>query len=441
MSMTCMQERPEYMETPVSKKDRRWLYVTMPANIALGPASTFIALYILGLGGNVIEVSYAITLGYLVVIPASYMWGKVSDLYNNRKAQIFISYAGTAAGLGMIYFTQQIYLVIGLYGAIFFFRSAKNAPLNLLVMETGSKGTWAKGFSKYQMIMGIGTSLGLALSAVIAGLSLLRYLMLLLAGASAISAVLALRYVKGSGKSMRSTALLKDMALMFSRMMVEPILPLRTASPKMLRRWLSRYVALKKVSRSYVSMIFAGSFVFFLGTSLFNTVYAAGLDSRGLPGSQIFVIFFIAQLVQTYAFIYAGRRLAKDSKKWLTSRSLVLRGLSYALIGITFFVLAGTQFFGVDLILYLLAGGLAYSLYTVASNTLLFEAMNKIHRGTTLGMFSAVTGVAMLAGALASGYLAYYIGYGYVFMAAGALMLLASAMFAYLPKRMNIVFS
>jgi len=69
----------------MQKKNMRWVYSTIYANIAQGLLSTLVVLYILENGGTVIEAFLAITSGTLISIPASYIWGKFSDMFPEEK--------------------------------------------------------------------------------------------------------------------------------------------------------------------------------------------------------------------------------------------------------------------------------------------------------------------------------------------------------------------
>ncbi len=90
------------------------MYSMLPYQIAYGPISTIIALFILDLGGTVIDVSYAMAVFYAVSIPASVFWGMVVDSYNRRKPYIYISIASTGAVLLALAFTNSIAVAIAL---------------------------------------------------------------------------------------------------------------------------------------------------------------------------------------------------------------------------------------------------------------------------------------------------------------------------------------
>lgn len=82
------------------------------------------------------------------------------------------------------------------------------------------------------------------------------------------------------------------------------------------------------------------------------------------------------------------------------------------------------------LIFYPIASGIAYAFYYTASNTLVFDSLKGIGRGSALGAYTALMGVGTFLGALISGYSAFYLGYWVTFVVGGILMLGSGMMFA-----------
>jgi MFS family permease len=89
-----------------SQQKPNWIYSVLPLNIALGPVSTFVQLYILELHGTVIDIGLAVTLFNAVSIPASMIWGFATDRIPRRKPLIIGSYLAVAGTLGLFLFTR-----------------------------------------------------------------------------------------------------------------------------------------------------------------------------------------------------------------------------------------------------------------------------------------------------------------------------------------------
>ena len=177
-----------------NKDDRQknsivWMFASLPANIASNPMSTLIALYILEIGGGILNVAYAITLASAITIPSVFLWGYVTDLLNRRKILIVLSYLFTSFLILGLFFIKSVSGVTLIYAAIAFVGAANGAPMNLLVMETGEKNRWAHNFSTLQMISGLGGTIGLLVAWAVTGVSTLSVLLLVLSISSFISAI------------------------------------------------------------------------------------------------------------------------------------------------------------------------------------------------------------------------------------------------------------
>lgn len=172
------------------KRSTAWIYSTLPASVALGPVSGIITLYILQLGGTVIDVSYAIAFASAVAIPAAFFWGIVSDVFQSRKAQIMVAYVGLSVLLAAFAFIQSVVGIVLTYGLYTFVTAASATPQNLLVMETSQRQKWPHVFSRLQYMVSLGSAIGFTIAVVIAGILSLKVLMLLLAGMAATSSLL-----------------------------------------------------------------------------------------------------------------------------------------------------------------------------------------------------------------------------------------------------------
>jgi MFS family permease len=407
--------------TPLKTEDKydlRWIYNTIFANIAMGPLSTIIVLYILETGGGVIEASYAITAGTVISIPASYVWGKISDLYQRRRAQIIISYIGLAGSLLALYFISNVLDIILIYALYSFLITANAAPLNLLVMETSPKDLWSRVFSKLQLAGSVGGSIGFAFAFVITDVIALKFLILILFFISLISVVTSAIYVPEPVKKMDRTIFLFDLSAFLSRMYTNSILFIKATNVNIIK--IIRSFKLK--NNSTISKLYFAIFLFFIGSGLFNTVYPAGLKQSGISESTIFLVIFTGMIVQTITFYYLGSKPHTISTSKSLYSALFLRGGSYLMIGIIFILFRYFIFYS-NIIFYPLASGIGFSIYYTVSSVMVFQTIGESARGKSLGAYSAIIGIGTLIGALLSGYLSYYIGYWFTFILAGITVL------------------
>lgn len=429
-----------------AKKGRssKWVYLVLPANIAYGPISTLIILYILQLGGTVVDASYAIALGSAVIVPAGLFWGWVSDRYQRRKAQIMFSFFALSVCLASIVFVHSVTGVVLLYGLLNFFYYANGTPLNLLVMEHSPRQRWASTFSKLQMITSLGATIGFVIAAVVTSMVELDSLVFVLFFISVVSIVFTAKFLYEPAIRLSRKLIIDTWVAMVSKTLIHPISMLN--SPRLSAASVVGLPGVSTIAKllrprgggkrdNYMLLFYAASFVFYLGSGFFNTTYPAGLNEAGLSKSAVFTVLFFGIMVQTYAFSYAGRRLGNVQGTGSLLGPVLARGISYAALGALFLAAGrawlgtGTVFLAANIVLYSIAAGFAYSLFYTISNTLFFKSMGGTERGGSLGMYVAVTNLAVLAGALLSGYTSYYVGYWAAFLAAGVLTVASGYVF------------
>ncbi len=407
--------------SPSTRKSHKWLYMVLPANVAYGPLSTLITLYILHLGGNVINVAYAITLASFVAIPASFFWGQITDMFNKRKTQIIISYIGLALSMALLLSANSILSVSAIYAFATFIVAANAAPLNLLVMERTPTQKWARVFSKLQTVASLGATVGFVLAAVVTTYISLYYLTLILFVISIFSIVMAELYLKELPIRFTIKKIFTNSFAIIGRTIIHPIFVSLVPRPSTIRRLLSRNGTVDPRKRT-LSYLYAASFIFYIGSALFNTVYPAGLSDSGLSESAIFIIMFAGIAAQTITFDRYPSLMQRRSRSGTIKRSLALRAIAYALIGVAFFVLKGMDFISANIVLYAITSGLAYSVFYTTWSALVFENIGSTDRGSAIGIYTAISGTGTLIGALLSGYTSFYVGYYSTFGLAAALM-------------------
>ncbi len=130
----------------------------LPINMATGPVGTFAQLYILELHGSVLDIGLAATLFAAASIPAAIFWGIVTDRIHTRKALVVWSYILIAGIVFSFAFVRTVYGIILVYSAFSFLSSAFATPLNLLIMETQPKASWASEFARFSMISSVGVT-------------------------------------------------------------------------------------------------------------------------------------------------------------------------------------------------------------------------------------------------------------------------------------------
>lgn len=401
--------------SPEKTKSTAWVKSVLPYSIATGPVGTFVQLLILNLNGTVIDVGLAVTLFSAVSIPAAIFWGFATDRFHRRKPIIVISYLTTAVILILFLFAGSLYYVSFLYALFSFATSAVTTPLNLLVMETSPKQKWSTAFAWLSMISSIGQTTGLILSTAWSSFLLLDYLVIPLAILSIASAGLSVLMIKEPSVVFERQMITLNKHSFFERLLAIPYLFLR----------IPRLSDFKRVFRSLkfsltrnVPVLYFSIFMFYLASGLFNTSIVPSLQANQISNLPIFFVITVVMLVQIASFKYAGPYAEKKSLMGATIYGLTLRSIGYALLGVSMYFVSGVLYIIPALIFYSLAGGFAYSIYYTASNTMVFNTLGDRGNGSSLGVYSALVGIATMAGSLISGFTSYYLGFSITFVLA-----------------------
>jgi len=184
---------------------------------------------------------------------------------------------------------------------------------------------------------------------------------------------------------------------------------------------------ISNLSKNLIYRIYAVIFVFYFGSGMFNTVFPAGLKVYTLSNFLVFLVLFFGMFIQTVSYYYLGKRITSSIREIYLA--LIVRGISYSLIGLTFLFPVIPIVYS-SLLFYPIAAGIGFSMFYINSNILIFHAIGNNERGKLLGLYTAMISFGNLLGAWVSGYLAYYVGYWFVFILAGIVILLCEILFS-----------
>nr|WP_156017255.1 MFS transporter [Sulfuracidifex metallicus] len=412
------------------KSDFKWMYTALPFNASTGPLSTLITLEILRLHGNAINVGLAISLGNAILIPASIIWGLMADRYS-RKYLILTSFAGTGASLLAIVFLNTIPLVSADYALSVFFSTAASTPMNLLIMATAEKKKWASAFSRLSMVSSIGMLLGLIISSVAVNFVPLILVIQIMGLLSIISLILGLKLIPRSPIRVERVAMVHHRESFSTRIRMLPLFFLHL--PQLAHFKMFSIRRLRRRPVNYIPMLYLGIVAFYFSSGLFNTVYPAGLYTLGVSSSIVLAVISLGMVAQTLTFYFAGKAIEERGEKLVASFSLLVRGLSYVIMGISTLATTGAMVV-INSLFYPLAAGFAYSLYYSSSTTMIFKVVGERRQGTGLGVYSTVVGIALLLGSLTSGYVSHFLGYAVDFSIAGGILLMDALLFSKLEE-------
>lgn len=391
----------------------RWIYSVLPINIALGPVGTYVQLYILELHGTVIDISLATTLFNAVSIPAAMIWGFATDRIQGRRAIVIASYLAVTMTLISFIFAKTIYGIEVLYAIFSLVSSASATPLNLLIMETQPKSRWASAFVRFSMMTSIGVTVGLLLGVAWADFLPFHLLVVPLGVLSVVSAVLSFVMIREPSIIFEGNVIVMVKRSFYERLLVLPIVFLKIPRLMDFRRV---FKGLRFELTRDPTIIYLSIFAFYLASGVFNTSLVPSLYGANVSKSQVFLVSLVAMVVQTVSFNSLGRRMGTRGLRETAVQGLVLRGISYAAMGIAVFFLAGFWYLGANLIFYPLGAGIAYAAYYASSNVMVFNTLGRANQGSTLGVYSALVGFATMLGSFISGLISFFLGFHVTFI-------------------------
>jgi MFS family permease len=405
-----------------AKKDGHgtgWFYSLLPVDVATGPVATLIQLYILELHGTVIDVGLAITLFNAVSIPAAIIWGYVTDRFQSRRTIIVLSSVAISGNLILLPLANSISGAALVYALFSLVSSVSATPANLLIMETQRKSRWASMFARFSMVSSVGNTLGLVLGAAWSVYLPVSLLVLPLSALSLASALLSFVMIKEPPISFEREFIVLQKRSLQQRLLAIPLVFLRTPN---LVDFKGVFKGLRSALTRQLPLLYLSIFVFYLASGLFNTSFIPSLQAARLSASEVFVVALMAMVVQTASFYFAGPYVEKRDLRKSAIAGLLLRSGCYAVIGVLALLVSGLPYLAATLVLYPLAGGLAFSIYYTSSNTMIFNTLGVKNQGSRLGVYSALVGVATMLGSFISGYISFYFGFLVTFVLAAVLL-------------------
>jgi len=415
----------------IKYKDTKWMWLVLPFNASTGPLSTLITLQILTLGGNALDVSFAISLSNAVLIPSSLFWGFMADRMD-RKKQILISMGGTSVSLLLMPLVNSIPLLAADYSLVTFMSTASTTPFNLLVMESAEKKQWGQLFSKFSFLSSLGMLIGLLISTVLVLFLKIYQIEEILGLITLITFVAGLKLVPKPVITFERVAILHHKESFMIRMRHLPMMFLHLPNPHSFKMFSLKRLRIKPTN--YIPLLYLGIVIFYVSSGIFNTVYPAGLYVKGLDKSSVLIVITVGMIFQILGFKISERLLVRAEEKKIAHLSLLLRGVSYLSMGIVTELFFGFPVFISGLLFYPLAAGIAYSLFYSSSSTLVFKIVGERSQGSGLGVYSTIVGVSLFVGSILSGYFTHYLGYGIDFVIAGVMLVSNSFLFRYLEE-------
>src|SRR3989304_6626047 len=114
---------------------------------AVGLLSVFIPLYVITLGGSLVDIGIMISVALFAAIPTSLFFGYICDRTRRYKFYILLSFISATILLYLSTLTTNRGLFIVFYVVMSALHVAHEAPKNVLIAEHYSREEWEKSYA------------------------------------------------------------------------------------------------------------------------------------------------------------------------------------------------------------------------------------------------------------------------------------------------------
>jgi len=405
--------------TALGKRDEKWLWVFVPINAAMGGFGTLLPLYIISLGGTVVDVGNVASAYSLALIPSSILWGLAVDRKSERKPFLTYSYLGITALLFAGFFINEIGGLLLLYVCYAAVTTAASPAVSLLLIESTPKKTLSITYARYSALTLIGTAAGAIPGAFWTNFLPLRSYFLLCGSFSAISVILATKYLVEPAFPLERKMVALSQESLVSRLRAFSMIFITIPTLDDVRSFAK---LMRSVFTRHLPLLFLSFFLFFSAANLFFTAYTPFLKSRYLEDSGVFTIYSILFILEAAVFFITGRACGRLGERRVALLALYIRIVGFAAGVATVLLMLHSSTLLFASMAVTAVTGTAYALYQTSSSVILFRSLPPGKQGELLGVYSALAGIAAFIGAILAGYLSYHFGYWVTFSAATLLV-------------------
>ncbi|NWG11427.1 MFS transporter [Candidatus Bathyarchaeota archaeon] len=382
--------------------------------MAFGLLSIFLTLYILAIGGSLVDIGVMSAVALFSAIPASFFWGYTCDKSKRYKRYILISFLSSTIILYFFSLTTNLSFLIILYAVMSMLHIAHEPPKNVLIAELYSHREWRRAFAFYEGFTETGWLIGLVLGFLMSAYGLVPSFTLLVCSSLNLIAFIF------------SLILVTDPLLIFERSLVniEKSVDFAFKGVHIASRILDGLSTNEKIRRDNLRAFCSGLVLFSIAASmLFTPLPVFFSEELTLSPSLIFALYVLNSSGGVAGYFLAGRKLASVASKSQIGRTVVFRSvLSLLLITLTQKSTYGAVLAAAILILM----GFAYALFLVHSLSL---SMEIIPSGKA-GLFNVLLGIGGASGSFLGPFIAQTFGFACIFLIASIIFFSAYVAFS-----------
>jgi len=381
--------------------------------MAFGLLSVFLPLYVIAIGGSLVDIGIMSATALFLVIPASFFWGYICDKTRRYKRYILISFLTSSVLLYLFTITTSVGFLVILYAVMSILHVAHEPPKNVLIAELYSREEWDKTFARYEGLTEVGWLIGLFLGFLMSTCKFgAAYTLLLCSGLNLVAFII-------------SAVLVTDPLLVFERRLVsiEKTIDFTFKGVVIASKLLDGLSSNERLKKENLRAFCSGLVLFSIATSILFTplpiFFSQQLD---LQESAIFVMYMLNSCGGIIGYFLASTKSTQAIEKTHIGRIVIFRSI------LAFLLVAVTQKLAYSVVLatvILVLMGFAYAFFLVYTLSL---SMELIPSGKA-GMFNVLLGIGGASGSFIGPFLAQAFGFTYVFAIAGIIFFLASITF------------
>jgi len=406
------------LKTTQNRLKTRWYYAFVFYKLSEGLSSLLIPFFVKDvLKGELGTIGMVLSLTSVAAVPASILWGTLSDRLHKRKGLIIFGFVGS----GVSFILMSLARNIPQFGALSFFfglSSAALAPISaVLVMETSRREDWSEAFGIFNKVGGWGWVAGLTLGVILIPSFnrllprevSLRVTFLLIGILPMISAYLAKIWIPEPKRKEDRMEYVKVVGRYPGFEVIEKVMYL----PRRLLFFLNigRVGKLGETLTNQLKWYLLATFLIFSGVLMSYTVFPLYLrDGLGIPEYWVYIINIVRTGSSSFFYAYAGVLAKRTGRGRLQLLGTASRSSIFLFYGLLGFMELG--FLRIPLII-LIDGfsGFFWALIVVSGSTIVASLSKKGLEGEALGIYNTVIGISKIFGTLSGGYLTQWLGF------------------------------
>ncbi|MEM3566836.1 MAG: MFS transporter [Candidatus Bathyarchaeia archaeon] len=382
--------------------------------ITFGLLSVFLPLYIIRIGGTLLDIGIMTSVAMFAAIPAFFFWGYICDKTLHYKRYILISFLTSSILLCLFTLSTNIGILVTLYVVMAVFHAAHEPPKNVLIAEFYSREEWRKAYAFYEGLTEVGWLIGLILGIFVSSLASFsaKTTLLICSGLNFLAFLFSL-------------FLITDPILVFERGLVsiEKSVEFTYKGVTIASKILEGFRVRVDLKMENLYAFFGGLTLFSLATStLFTPLPVFFSQDLRFPPSMVFTVYVSNSAANAIGYFLISARPEQGEEKVRLQKIVLVRSfLAFFLAVVAAFPVHTTAL--AFLILTLM--GFAYAIYHACVLSL---SMELISAGKA-GLFDVLVSIGGATGAFIGPFIAQTWGFIYVFLLVGAIFLLAFILF------------